>query len=863
MRLKVNEGKLGDVYNMATDTLKGAKDMFFKDSNQFNELSRSEKSVLVKDICDNDVNSITSKGDDALTALRVVINSISNQDSLEIESSAIKGKNNYKTIKIETKANNLGTNKNTYKTNADRVTFLNKFLKKSSQLGSGEKTADGDYVKYVTNYSRGGDVELQFKLSSYSAKALYDYINDKSKRDYAEKPVENQDDDKRSQTKPQEKPTEPKVDINTDKNYFEFYRRRRARQEDVVKKSNGKWVNRGDDGTEHGEFKTKKEAEAQRRAMFASGYKGESYNVLDHNNQIVFSGSKQDCKDFIYENLNKMNDSNLVLRRCSSLTEGVEIGERLSELQKFEGEKYDKIQKLREFKKWLGSNITQGERKVNQGEHFISITDETPWYLNKAGTLFILGSDRFWYKFGNDCRLFRDHKLTSSERDRIKALLDGKTESLTEAENTEESEELNRDSLITKLIRHGFGLEDNYLINFARLCEDPDASDEKVNDKFEELMAMDLSIEEESVESMSSEELVTNDELVDDKKEVLNEVEDEDTLNESVVSETSWVMPVDLETLETVKVSADKLDSYGSANIILPDGKCFKEPERALAYYNQDSSIIGIEADYVVKCTVIPSITIRLLKYLITKEQSNAIYNIYKYANENNKFFELTGTTDKGAITGQVLEKDLTKEDVENLIQNFYDTGTFVKPTVQKAVEDKPLKEGVETSVENMIEGAIDNLTEEEIDRDIKFYNKISRLLKTRVNDIQTYILEDGSEDFLDFSEVLNIEEISKVNDRAKFYKVNNIPVVREILNGQIFLYFKSDEDRNDYKVEVANAEEKLYGLNESAEKEITDVISNAVDALEKDADGDTEEASDSVDKAIDSGEKAKEKLDK
>lgn len=45
-------------------------------------------------------------------------------------------------------------------------------------------------------------------------------------------------------------------------------------EEDTVKKPNGKWVNRGDDGEEHGEFKTKKQADAQRKAMYANGYKG-------------------------------------------------------------------------------------------------------------------------------------------------------------------------------------------------------------------------------------------------------------------------------------------------------------------------------------------------------------------------------------------------------------------------------------------------------------------------------------------------------------------------------------------------------------------------------------------------------------
>jgi len=45
--------------------------------------------------------------------------------------------------------------------------------------------------------------------------------------------------------------------------------------EDTVKQGNY-WVNKGDSGKTHGKFKTKKEADAQRRAMFWSGYKGES-----------------------------------------------------------------------------------------------------------------------------------------------------------------------------------------------------------------------------------------------------------------------------------------------------------------------------------------------------------------------------------------------------------------------------------------------------------------------------------------------------------------------------------------------------------------------------------------------------------
>ena len=40
--------------------------------------------------------------------------------------------------------------------------------------------------------------------------------------------------------------------------------------EDTIKTKSGKWVNKGDTGETHGEFRTKKEADAQRRAIFAN-----------------------------------------------------------------------------------------------------------------------------------------------------------------------------------------------------------------------------------------------------------------------------------------------------------------------------------------------------------------------------------------------------------------------------------------------------------------------------------------------------------------------------------------------------------------------------------------------------------------
>lgn len=50
-------------------------------------------------------------------------------------------------------------------------------------------------------------------------------------------------------------------------------------EEDTIKQ-NSKWVNKGKEGT-HGTFRTKKEADAQRKAMFAQGYKEGLNEMLD------------------------------------------------------------------------------------------------------------------------------------------------------------------------------------------------------------------------------------------------------------------------------------------------------------------------------------------------------------------------------------------------------------------------------------------------------------------------------------------------------------------------------------------------------------------------------------------------------
>lgn len=71
--------------------------------------------------------------------------------------------------------------------------------------------------------------------------------------------------------------------------------------ENTVKTRDGKWTNRGDSGETHGEFRTKKQADAQRKAIYASGWKNESVedlanrvrkNDLEWNDEIEASYAK-------------------------------------------------------------------------------------------------------------------------------------------------------------------------------------------------------------------------------------------------------------------------------------------------------------------------------------------------------------------------------------------------------------------------------------------------------------------------------------------------------------------------------------------------------------------------------------------
>lgn len=81
-------------------------------------------------------------------------------------------------------------------------------------------------------------------------------------------------------------------DTYSSTHYYTFYLDDEL-NEDTVKNRKGKWVNRGKEGT-HGEFKTKKAADAQRKAMFANGF---TEALIDEYTESLEDTVDQDLSD--------------------------------------------------------------------------------------------------------------------------------------------------------------------------------------------------------------------------------------------------------------------------------------------------------------------------------------------------------------------------------------------------------------------------------------------------------------------------------------------------------------------------------------------------------------------------------------
>ena len=87
--------------------------------------------------------------------------------------------------------------------------------------------------------------------------------------------------------------------------------------EDTVKTRDGKWTNKGKEGT-HGKFKTKKEADAQRRAMFSKGYHesvDKFFVVVEYIKDFKTSKTtiSANTKKELEQKLNKLNEKHRIV----------------------------------------------------------------------------------------------------------------------------------------------------------------------------------------------------------------------------------------------------------------------------------------------------------------------------------------------------------------------------------------------------------------------------------------------------------------------------------------------------------------------------------------------------------------------
>lgn len=218
------------------------------------------------------------------------------------------------------------------------------------------------------------------------------------------------------------------------------------------------------------------------------------------------------------------------------------------------------------------------------------------------------------------------------------------------------------------------------------------------------------------------------------------------------------------------------------------------------------------------------------------------------------KYNDLVNNWDKYQIATediqQVTEVEVDKDYLQDKSKNDSekeDDSKQVLNEIEESYNDRPL--------EDIIEGSVNNMDDEDFDRDIKFYNRVSRLLKSSINKIWV-IIADYEDDFLSWID--DAEEVRKINDNAKLYKLeNDLLVVRELMNGNIYLYFKDEDDADKYKSYMKD----LSTFEESVEKDLYSMLGNTVSALDNVEDNDT--AEDFVDKAIEDGESAKDELNK
>lgn len=185
----------------------------------------------------------------------------------------------------------------------------------------------------------------------------------------------------------------------------------------------------------------------------------------------------------------------------------------------------------------------------------------------------------------------------------------------------------------------------------------------------------------------------------------------------------------------------------------------------------------------------------------------------------------------------EILKKNLVDAanqlEHDGLENGEYDDGSDYREDMDESFD--------KTTVEDMIEGSVGNMSEDEIDRDLKTFNRIKRAFKMRRIEDIFVVVSDGEEAPQHYDDYFNWDIIPLTKDGLVRYisEDNKIDMITEKVNNNYYLYFKYESEANRYLKMIEGINNGDYfpikeALNEDYDKEFLDKYNPIVDITNK-----------------------------
>lgn len=104
-------------------------------------------------------------------------------------------------------------------------------------------------------------------------------------------------------------------------------------------------------------------------------------------------------------------------------------------------------------------------------------------------------------------------------------------------------------------------------------------------------------------------------------------------------------------------------------------------------------------------------------------------------------------------------------------------------------------------TVGDMQEGFMNNMSDDQIDQEIKSFQRYAQALginRSRYDDLIVY--SDTADDYIpEYGDVNNSEVLKRISNNAKLIKMFDIEFVAEKTNNGYFYYFRTEDDCENY----------------------------------------------------------------